>query len=138
MPEGVESLAAKTYSLTLRIDGDYMDMFVDDDAEPIATLVGVNEHFWRSVNDFFNDRDVDMSRIIWPRRSDGSMDFPPPDGAAFRADHAAPAEAEIAEAAAEQPESASEAQATESGMHPLLAIAIIGGFVLLAAKRRKA
>ena len=108
-----------TYRLTLRVDGDYMDFFVNDDAEPITTLVGVNEQFREAVNNFFNDRDVNTSRIIWPRRADGSMDFPPPDGVTFWADHATPAETKIAEAAAEQPESASETEyKTSTPMEP--------------------
>ena len=65
------------YQLTLMIDGDYMDVFVDDDADAIARLVGVDLHFRNSVRDVFRGEPVDLSRIVWPRRADGSMDFPP-------------------------------------------------------------
>ena len=78
-----------TYRLTLKIDGDYMDVFVDDDGQLVATLIGVDDYFATAVEDFFHDETkADLSRIIWPRRADGSMDFPPPEGASltFRAD----------------------------------------------------
>jgi len=78
------------YRLILKIDGDYMDIFVDDDAESIATLIGVDEHFGMSIIGFFRGSMVDLSRIVWPRRADGTMDFPPPgiDMSSFDATHA--------------------------------------------------
>jgi len=68
------------YKLTLKIDGDYIDVFIDDDIKAIYTLVGVDEYFQRSINNYFFGEKIDMSKIIWPRRADGSMDYPPPAG----------------------------------------------------------
>ena len=71
----------EAYRLTFRMDGDYMDVFVDNDNEKLTTLVGVNEYFRKAVWDFFyDDKEIDLSQIIWPRRADGSMDYPPPIG----------------------------------------------------------
>jgi len=76
------------YRLTFRFDGDYMDVFVDDDMESIATLIGVEDNILVAVDNFFRGVEVDLSSITsWPRRADGSMDFPPPDGIAFMATH---------------------------------------------------
>jgi len=86
------------YKLTLKIDGDYIDVFIDDDSKAIYTLVGVDEYFQRSINNYFYGDEyfqrsinnyfnnyfygekIDMSKIIWPQRADGSMDYPPPPG----------------------------------------------------------
>jgi hypothetical protein len=71
----------ETYQLLLRIDGDYMDVFVNDNPTKICTLIGVDEYFVRSVaNIIRGDEAVNLSRIVWPRRADGSMDYPPPPG----------------------------------------------------------
>jgi len=68
----------KMYELTFKIDGDYMNLFVDNDTEPLVTLIGVDDYFLDSVSNFFHGREVDLSHIIWPRRADGSMDYLPP------------------------------------------------------------
>jgi len=69
------------YQLSLRIDGDYMDVFVDDNPTKICTLIGVDEYFVRSVANIVREGEaVNLSRIVWPRRADGSMDYPPPAG----------------------------------------------------------
>ena len=79
----------KTYRLTLVVDGDYMDIFVGNDTKSMVTLIGVDNYFARSVSDFFIDGTVDLSRIVWPRRADGTMDFPPPgiDMSGFESSH---------------------------------------------------
>jgi len=64
----------ESYILTLRIDGDYMDVYVNDNKEKIATLVGVDEYFQKSINKILDNETVDFSLITWPRRADGSMD----------------------------------------------------------------
>ena len=154
-----------TYRLTLRIDGDYMDVFVDDDAEPITTLIGVDDYFATAIADFFRrGTTVDPSNIIWPRRADGGMDFPPPDGVTFRANRATaitPAEPEITEHpethvyATEdidveaihysQPASVIEGGNNANSMPPWALISIIGaalptagGLALFAIKRKNA
>ena len=89
-PLNIRFSEGETYRLTFRIDGDYMDFFIDDDEEATATLVGVDGYFREAVREFFqHGTKADLSRIIWPRRADGSTDFPPPEGVnlAFRADH---------------------------------------------------
>jgi len=67
----------EAYTLTLRIDGDYMDVYVNDNKEKIATLIGVDEYFQKSINKIFRGETVDLSLITWPKRADGSMDDHP-------------------------------------------------------------
>jgi len=68
------------YKLILKIDGDYIEIFLDETSEKIAALVGVDKYFQRSINNYFHGESVELSRIIWPRRADGTMDYPPPTG----------------------------------------------------------
>jgi hypothetical protein len=83
-PLNIRFSEGETYRLTFRIDGDYMDFFIDDDEEATATLVGVDGYFREAVREFFqHGTKADLSRIVWPRRADGSMDFPPPEGVSF-------------------------------------------------------
>ena len=141
-----------TYRLTLRIDGDYMDVFVDGDVEAIASLVGVNSYFAESVRDFFyDDKAIDLSRIIWPRRADGSTDFPPPEGVTFWADVAEKTkEPESGGQATEadqvlQAESDTENNSNANSVpaRALItvtgaAVLVAGGIILFAVKRKKA
>jgi len=55
-----------------------MDVFLDN--EKLVTLIGVDDYFAIAVRDIFRDEKIDMSRITWPRRADGSMDYSPPAG----------------------------------------------------------
>jgi len=67
----------ETYTLNLRIDGDYMDVYVNGNKGKIATLIGVDEYYYDSVNKYFRGEKIDMSRIKWAKRANGSMDaFP--------------------------------------------------------------
>jgi len=71
----------ETYRLLLKIDGDYMDVFVNNNPTKICTLIGVDDYFLKTVVDIVKEKTVDLSRIVWPRRADSSMDYPPPVGA---------------------------------------------------------
>jgi len=67
----------ETYTLNLRIDGDYMDVFVNGNKEKIATLIGVDKYYFDSINKYFRGEKIDMSKIKWAKRANGSMDaFP--------------------------------------------------------------
>jgi len=81
-------IEGNTYRFTLKLDGDYMDIIIDDDSQAIATLVGVDAYFQREVINFFRDETVNLSRITWPRRAEGTMDYPPPiDMSSYRPTH---------------------------------------------------
>jgi hypothetical protein len=64
----------ESYRLILKIDGDYMDVFINDETTKLCTLIGVDEYFVETVNSIVKGEVVDLTRIVWPRRSDGSMD----------------------------------------------------------------
>ena len=80
----------ETVRFTLRTDGDYLDVFVN--GAKISTLIIRNDEIERqfgNLTGLWDDTPVDLSGIVWPRRADGSMDYPPPEGAilAFRVSH---------------------------------------------------
>ena len=68
----------ETYRVLFKIDGDYLDVFVNNDREKLTTLIGVDANFIIAIRDFFHENKNDFSRITWPRRADGTMDYPPP------------------------------------------------------------
>jgi len=70
----------EVYKLIFMLDGDYLDIFVNSDREKLTTLIGVDDYFKNAVKDIFLDNMINLSRIIWPRRADGSMDYPAPAG----------------------------------------------------------
>ena len=73
---------------SLQLDGDYLGVFVD--GVKMFEIVRLDEQFENQYQNLMYNNTVDLSYItFWPRRSDGSMDIPPPDGVllAFRASH---------------------------------------------------
>ena len=74
---------------SLRPDGDYLDVFVN--GARLFELFRLDDEIERQFGNFMGVRDdpVDLSRIIWPRRADGTMDFPPPgtDMSSFQTSH---------------------------------------------------
>ena len=61
-------------------DGDFMDVYLDSIDNHFATFAKVDSVFLTVLNNFIDSsRSFDLSRITsWPRRADGTMDFPPP------------------------------------------------------------
>jgi hypothetical protein len=68
----------ETYKFIFKTDGDYMDVFLDDNPVKICTLIGVDDYFVNGIVGIVKEEYVDLTRITWPRRADGSMDYPPP------------------------------------------------------------
>jgi len=125
----------KTYRLIFKIDGDYMDVFVDDDASKIATLIGVDDYFVEAVKGIFEGETIDLSKIIWPRRADGSMDYPPPAGVSLSSNiPQEPKQPETAELFVDADiESQLSAQnSSKTNALPLWAWLAIGGTVVIA------
>ena len=71
-------------------DGDYMDVYLDSLDNHFASFANVDAVFLEELENLASTNAIDLSRLTkWPRRADGSMDYPPPEGAtlAFRASH---------------------------------------------------
>jgi LPXTG-motif cell wall-anchored protein len=66
-------------TLYLYLDGDYMDIYVDGKDLHLGTLVKVKKEFIQEYQGLIRNNTCDLSRITsWPKRADGSMDYPPP------------------------------------------------------------
>jgi hypothetical protein len=64
--------------LLLYVDGEYIDMYINDSLQKFGTLVRVKEEFTKQYENLLETNTCDLTNVIWPRRADGSMDYPPP------------------------------------------------------------
>jgi hypothetical protein len=65
-------------NLLLYVDGEYIDMYFNDTEHKFGTLVRVKEEFIRQYESLMETNTCDLTNVVWPRRADGSMDYPPP------------------------------------------------------------
>ncbi|MDR1105381.1 MAG: hypothetical protein LBL44_03395 [Treponema sp.] len=68
----------KEVALLLYVDGEYIDMYINDISQKFGTLARVKEEFIRQYENLLETNICDLANVIWPRRADGSMDYPPP------------------------------------------------------------
>ena len=69
----------RDFDLIFIPDGDYMDAYLDDPGNHFATFAKVDVNVLEELHMLMLNNTVDVSRItFWPRRADGSMDYPPP------------------------------------------------------------
>ena len=62
-------------------DGDYMDVYLDSIDNHFAIFAKVDAVMLEELHMLMRTNTVDLSKITsWPRRADGSTDYPPPDG----------------------------------------------------------
>jgi hypothetical protein len=68
-----------SFNLLLIRDNDYVDMYLETMENKIATFVLVDKTVVVELNNLMKNNTCNLSRITsWPRRADGSMDYPPP------------------------------------------------------------
>jgi hypothetical protein len=68
----------RTFDLIFIPDGDYMDVYLDNLNVKFATFAKVDPVFLTEMRSLVRTNTCDLTNIIWPRRADGSMDYPPP------------------------------------------------------------
>ena len=66
--------------LLIHFDGDYIDIFVNNTNTKVGTFVSVSDELIRQFNNLLKTNTCDLTNVTWPRRADGSMDYPPPAG----------------------------------------------------------
>jgi hypothetical protein len=59
------------------VDGDYIDIYINDTEHLFATVVHVKEEFIRQYQQLIKTNKCDLTNVKWPRRADGNMDYPP-------------------------------------------------------------
>jgi len=73
---------------TFNIDGDYLDILIN--GSKVFKLIKLDEEIEKQFDNLLraNPIPVNFSRITWPRRADGTMDYPPPlDMSGYRPAH---------------------------------------------------
>ena len=66
------------FDMIFHIDGDFMDVFLVDTDHKLTTFVRVDQVFLQEFQSLGLTQQADLSRLVsWPRRADGTMDFPP-------------------------------------------------------------
>jgi len=69
----------KQFDLLLIRDNEYMDIYLENLNNKIATFALVEEAVVDELNNLLQNNICDFSKITsWPHRADGSMDYPPP------------------------------------------------------------
>ena len=69
----------KTFDIIFIQDGDYMDVYIDTMDNKFATYALVEKSFLEEFKKLIWDENPDKSKVTtWPKRADGSMDYPPP------------------------------------------------------------
>jgi len=63
------------FTVLLIPDGDYIDMYLENKNTLIDTFVFVNEELIAQLNNLIDGNIVNLSRITWPHRADGSTDY---------------------------------------------------------------
>ena len=66
------------FTVLLIPDGDYIDLYLENKNTLIDTFVFVNRETVIQINNLKRGLPVDLTQVVWPRRADGSMDYPPP------------------------------------------------------------
>ena len=67
------------FDMILCVDGDYMDVYLDDMEHKLTSFVLVDQVFLNELKALIKDNNADLSRISsWPKRADGSIDYPLP------------------------------------------------------------
>jgi hypothetical protein len=122
----------------LNIDGEYLEMYIGDTLQKFVTLVRVKEEFIWQYQNLMEHNQCDLTNVIWPRRADGSMDYPPP-----QLTQAVPKQPETVTAdtpstededtAAVTPERETLAQQPEIGLPLIVALTAVGLAVVAGA-----
>jgi hypothetical protein len=69
----------KSFDLIFIPDGDYLDVYLDSQKNYFISFVKANKTIVDELNHLLETNTCNLSNITyWPRRADGSMDYPPP------------------------------------------------------------
>jgi len=72
--------------IKISIDGDYLDVYINN--LKMFTLIKNNSEIIKQFKELLGRNTCDLSSITWPRRADGTMDYPPPiDMSSYRPTH---------------------------------------------------
>ncbi len=67
--------------LLLYIEGDYIDMYINDQTQHFGTIMKVKSEFIRQFENLIKTNDCDLSKVLWPNRAavlEDAIAYPPP------------------------------------------------------------
>jgi len=121
----------RSYNLLLIKDKDYLDMYLDSQDKRLATFVKVDKIIVDELNNILKNNNADISKItFWPRRADGSMDYPPPGVDLSRTNDEIISDNKIADNIVSQQNVMTQDNGEKSSLPLPLLLAIIGGVVI--------
>jgi hypothetical protein len=63
------------FSLLIKEDGDYLDLYVDNFSQKFGAVIKVKQEFAKQFESLIKTDTCDLTNVQWPRRADGSMDY---------------------------------------------------------------
>jgi hypothetical protein len=115
----------KYFSLLIKEDGDYLDLYVDNFSQKFGAVIKVKQEFAKQFESLIKTDTCDLTNVQWPRRADGSMDYTLPN----TSDNT-PNRQSIEEINDDEPyEGINAKNDAERHFIPLWALAVIGGTV---------
>ena len=65
----------QVFDLLIYIDGDYIDLYIDNTENKLGTFVSVSDEFVKQFNNLIKTNTCYLTNVQWPKRADGSMDY---------------------------------------------------------------
>jgi hypothetical protein len=69
----------EVFDMILCVDGEYMDVYLDDMEHKLTTFMLVDNTFLKELRLLIEKGESDPSRVRFPSRADGSIDYQPPE-----------------------------------------------------------
>jgi len=69
----------QSFDLLIYIDGDYIDLYIDNTEYKLGTFVYVSDEFKKQFNNLIKTNICDLTNVKWPQRASGTRDYQLPD-----------------------------------------------------------
>jgi len=131
------------FSLLMVEDGDYLDLYVDNFSQKFGSLIKIRQEFAKQFELLIKTNTCDLTSVQWPRRADGSIDYPFPTLNALEEDK----QSELIELSVDSIDTENPPTAQNSAKisaMPLWAwlviiggVVVVGGVVVFVVRRKK-
>jgi hypothetical protein len=126
----VKNQRQQYFDLLLYRDGDYIDLYVNDTSQKFGTIVKVGKEFATQFESLIKTNTCDLTNVVWPRRADGSMDYPLPQPTQVTEQPEIVDTTDYEEAAEPDPAEETVGQQVTAGF-PWVVVAVIAGIVVI-------
>jgi len=63
------------FYLLIHIDGDYIDLYIDNTSNKLGTFFSASDEFVKQFNNLIKTNTCDLTNVIWPQRAEGSAGY---------------------------------------------------------------